>query len=137
MRSHKRTARQKKNAEGEPAKEEQENMRMSCRGFIIYKTFVLKDHLGNRYKKTKTQRQKDKEGYIMATLVQIGDNHTSGCFHRMVQFFSFSSVGDSLCREHQPAGSKQQIMDTNESKRVANTDKPRPVPSPVHQCMQF
>ena len=55
----------------------------------------------------------------------------------MVQFFSFSSVGDSLCREHQPAGSKQQIMDINESKRVANTDKPRPVPSPVHQCMQF
>ena len=31
MRSHKRTAQQQKNAEGEPAKEEQENMRMNCR----------------------------------------------------------------------------------------------------------
>ena len=67
MRSHKRTARQK-NAEDEPAKEEQENMRMNCRGFIIYKTFVLKDHIKNRYKKAKTQRQKDKEGYIMANV---------------------------------------------------------------------
>ena len=43
-------------------------MRMSCRGFIIYKSFVLKDRIGNKYKKAKTQRQKDKEGYIMANV---------------------------------------------------------------------
>ena len=60
MRCHRRTARQKKNAEGELAKEERENMRMDCCGVIICKTFVLKHHIINSYEKSKdttTKRQ--------------------------------------------------------------------------------
>ena len=41
MRCHRRTARQKKNAEGEHSKEEQENMRMDCCGVSIQSIYSI------------------------------------------------------------------------------------------------
>ena len=72
-------------------------------------------------KKQRHNNKKTRKGISWQTLVQLGDNHSSRCVYLMVQFFSFSSIGHSLCREHKPAGSKQQIMDTNENKQGANT----------------
>ena len=59
-------------------------MRMSCRGFIIYKTFVLKDHIRNRYKKAKTATKRQgrvyhgKRYFKLETIIQA-DAFTEWC----------------------------------------------------------